>query len=123
MSLRKFDDELANRVRFHAVAIETVGAFGPSAREFIDDIAEKIKSCSGDAGARPRLYRRVAAAVQTRNYACVAEADARAPLTRKMPRYLVIFNNSSNIFLHSFTFLFKIVSFEQIILIIVKIDG
>ena len=32
---------LAGRVRFRAVAIETVGAFGPSARELFEDIAEK----------------------------------------------------------------------------------
>ena len=66
--------------------IETVGAFGPSARQFIDDIAERIKSRSGDTGARPCLYRRVAAAVQTGNYACIAEAHSRAPPSREMSR-------------------------------------
>ena len=43
---------LNGRAQFRAVGIETLGAFGPSARRLFDEIADRIKSRTGDAGAR-----------------------------------------------------------------------
>lgn len=77
---------LDGRVLFRPVAIETIGAFGPSARTFFNEIADRIKSRTGIAGARVSLYRRIAAAVQTGNYACVVEAHSRSPSTHSLPR-------------------------------------
>ena len=43
---------LNGRTQFRAVAIETLGSFGPSAHRLFDEIPERIKSRTGDAGAR-----------------------------------------------------------------------
>ena len=75
-------NSLAGCVRFRAVAIETVGAFGDSAREFIDDFAERINYRSRDAGVKTCLYRRVTVAVQTGNSASISEGHACSPPTR-----------------------------------------
>ena len=74
------------RVVFRAAALESLGTFGPSARLLIDDIAARITSRTGDSGARIRLYRRIAAAIQTGNYACIAEAHSRIPAPLFSPR-------------------------------------
>ena len=58
---------LNGRAQFRAVAIETLDAFGPSARRLFDEIADRIKSRTGDACARSHLYARIAAVVQTGN--------------------------------------------------------
>ena len=73
---------LNGRAQFRAIAIETLGSFGPSARRLFDVIAERIKSRTGDAGARSRLYARIAAVVQTGNFACITEAHSRTPVAR-----------------------------------------
>ena len=76
---------LNGRARFRAVGIETLGAFGPLDRRLFDEIADRIKSRTGDAGARSRLYARIAAVVQTGNFACITEAHSRTPLARSSP--------------------------------------
>ena len=77
---------LADRVQFRDVEIETIGAFGPSAHRLVDEIAGRIESRTGVAGARVILYRHIAAAVQTGNYACIMEAHSRTPSTNSLPR-------------------------------------
>ena len=68
---------LQGRVAFSAVAFETLGPIGPSAIKLLDGIAERIRLRTGDTGARDRLYRRLAAAVQLGNAACIIEAHSR----------------------------------------------
>ena len=47
--------ELKDRIEFRAVGLETLGAFGPGARAFFDDVASRIRA-RGEAGAvRARL--------------------------------------------------------------------
>ena len=58
---------LDGRVDFRSVGLETLGPFGPSASELLDSIATRIRAQTGDAGARTRLYRRIAAALQMGN--------------------------------------------------------
>ena len=60
-----------------AVGIETLGVFGPSARGLFDKVAELIQPRTGDSKSRSRLYRRLAAAVQCGNAACIVESHAR----------------------------------------------
>ena len=47
------------------------------ARALLDDIAARIDAHSGAINSRFRLYRRIAAAVQIGNTACVLEAHSR----------------------------------------------
>ena len=68
---------LSGRAHFRAVAVETLGTFGPSASRLFDEIADRIKSRTMNAGARSRLYARIAAVVQTGNFACIIEAHSR----------------------------------------------
>ena len=82
---------LTSRVAFRVAAFESLGAFGPSARRLLDDIATKIKSRTGDTRARTRLYRRIAAAIQTGNYGCITEAHSRPSSPWHLPRRLIIF--------------------------------
>ena len=77
---------LNGRAQFRAVAIETLGAFGQSARRLFYQIADRIKSRTGDAAARSRLYARNTAVVQTGNFACITEAYSRSPSARSSPR-------------------------------------
>ena len=58
---------LQGRVDFRPVGLETLGPFGPSAMELFKSIASKIRAKTGDAWARTRLYRRIAAPVQIGN--------------------------------------------------------
>ena len=55
---------LSGRVVFYPVDLETLGAFGRSASELFDTIARRVEELSGDIGARARLHRQIAAAVQ-----------------------------------------------------------
>ena len=71
---------LQGRIDFRPVGLETLGPFGSSARKLFDSIASRIRAKTGDAGARTRLYRRIAAAVQIGNAACIVEAHARASI-------------------------------------------
>ena len=64
---------IADRVDFPAVGLETLGAFGPSARALLDEIAMKIRERSAFAGAKARL----SAAVHIGNAACILEAHSR----------------------------------------------
>ena len=68
---------LASRVAFREAEFESLNAFGPLVRRLLDDIAQKIKSRTSDTRARTRLYRRIAAAIQTGNYGCITKADSR----------------------------------------------
>ena len=65
---------LADRVRFFPVGLETLGAFGPSALQLVDAVASRIRARTGEQGARTRLCRRLAAAIQMGNAACIVEA-------------------------------------------------
>ena len=69
---------LEGRVDFRPVGLETLGPFGPSVSELLDSIATRIRAKTGDAAARTRLYRRITAAVQMGNAACIVEAHSRA---------------------------------------------
>ena len=68
---------IADRVDFRAVGLETLSAFGPSARALLDEIAMKIRERSAFAGAKARLYRQISAAVHIGNAACILEAHSR----------------------------------------------
>ena len=68
---------LTDRVDFRAVGLETFGAFGPSAIALFDDIGARIDVRRGSPGARLRLYRQIAAAIQLGNTACILEAHSR----------------------------------------------
>ena len=67
---------LTDRVDFRAVGLETLGAFGPSAQTLFDDIASRIRTRTGHSGARSLLYRKIAAAIQIGNAACILEAHS-----------------------------------------------
>ena len=69
---------LSERIDFRPVGLETLGPFGPSAIELLHSIASRIRARTGDSGARVRLYRQIAAAVQIGNAACIIEAHSRA---------------------------------------------
>ena len=58
------------------VGLETLGAFGPSAKGLLDDLAVKIRARTGGGDARSTLYRRVAAAIQMGNAACILDAHS-----------------------------------------------
>ena len=68
---------LQGRIDFRPVSWQH-WAFRPSATELFDSIASRIRAKTGDPGARTRLYRRIAAAVQIGNAACIVEAHSRA---------------------------------------------
>ena len=74
--LRKYES-LSDRVDFRAVGLETLGSFGAGARALLDDIAARIDARGSAINSRFRLYRRIAAAVQIGNAACVLEAHSR----------------------------------------------
>ena len=54
---------LHDQAYFHAVGLETLGAFGPSAMALLDEIGLRIQSRSGRPGERVGLYRRIAAPI------------------------------------------------------------
>ena len=62
---------------FRVIGLETLGAFGAGARALLDDIATRTDARDGAINSRFRLYRRIAAAVQMGNAACVLEAHSR----------------------------------------------
>ena len=62
---------------FRAVGLETLGSFGAGARALLDDISARIDARGGAINSRFQLYRRIAAAVQIGNAACVLEARSR----------------------------------------------
>ena len=69
---------LHDRADFRAVGLETLGAFGPSAKALLDEISLRIQSRRGRPGEQARLYRRIAAAIQIGNAACILEAHSRS---------------------------------------------
>ena len=73
---RKYE-VLRGRVDFRAVGLETLGAFGPGALALFEDIGARIQTRLGSTGARFRLYRQIAAAIQLGNAACILEAHSR----------------------------------------------
>ena len=67
---------LAGRALFVPVGLETLGAFGTSAKELFDNLASKIRAKTGNNDSRISLYRRVAAAIQIGNAACILDAHS-----------------------------------------------
>ena len=65
---------LAKRAFFMAVGLETLGAFGPSALQLFEAIASRVRARTGEQGVRARPFRRLAAAIQIGNAACIVEA-------------------------------------------------
>ena len=59
------------------VGLETLGAFGPSAQALLDEIAARILTRTGFSSARSLLYRKIAAAIQIGNVACIFEVHTR----------------------------------------------
>jgi len=53
--------DLTRRCDFRPFAVETFGAFGPSALELIDALVGRIQAQKGEVGIRSRLYRRTQA--------------------------------------------------------------
>ena len=76
---------LAGRAIFMPIGLETLGAFGPSAKKLLDDLALKIRARTGSRGARSILYRRVAAAIQMGNAACILDAHTHMPNSTSEP--------------------------------------
>ena len=74
---RKYDD-LSDRYDFRPFGVETLGAFGPRALELVDSLAARIRAQTGESGARSRIYRRLAAAVQAGNARRIVEAHSHA---------------------------------------------
>ena len=68
---------IRDRVEFRPVGLETLGAFGPSARSLIEDISARIRQRTGQASALARLLRQIGAAIHIGNAACIAEAHSR----------------------------------------------
>ena len=62
---------LSERIDFRPVGLETLEPFSLLATDVFDRIVSRIRSKTGDLGARIRLYRRIAAAVQIGNAACL----------------------------------------------------
>ena len=102
--------QLADRVQFFPVGLETLGAFGPSALQLVDAVASRIRARTGEQGARTRLCRRLAAAIQMGNAACIVEAHTPPALSRAAPEtdYLInyILFLHSYVFIHNFHILF-----------------
>ena len=73
---------LTDRVDFRAVGLETLGAFGPRATALFDEITSRIKVRHNTTGARSRLYRQVADAIQLGNAACILESHSHRHWTR-----------------------------------------
>ena len=69
---------IKNQAVFYPIAIETLGALGPSARDILHEIADRIQRISGDTDSRSRVLRRIEAAVQIGNAACILEAHSGA---------------------------------------------
>ena len=69
---------IKDRAVFYPIAIETLGAFGPSARDILHEIADRIKRNFGDTNARSPLLSHIAAAVQIGNAACILESHSGA---------------------------------------------
>ena len=56
---------------FQPIAIETLGAFGEAAMDFISDLGRKLKTVSQDTRAQMFLLQRLSVAMQRGNAACV----------------------------------------------------
>ena len=56
---------------FVPVAIETTGVFGPEAKSFIKELANRVKSETKEEKARPFLIQQLSVAVQRGNAAAV----------------------------------------------------
>ena len=64
-------DEIARTYHFIPVAVETLGALGEDATDFLKDLGSRIISTTKDQRAMDFLYQRVSVAVQRGNAACV----------------------------------------------------
>lgn len=62
---------LSNRVHFVIVGLETIDSFGHSVLRLLEDIVRRIRSRTGACGARTRLFKLIASAVQLGNAACI----------------------------------------------------
>ena len=68
--------ELRDRIEFRPVNLETLGAFGPGALAFFDDVALRIRARGVCGAVRLRLYRQIAAVIQLGNAACISEVHS-----------------------------------------------
>ena len=71
---KKYAKLAAGRAFFVPVGLETLGAFGTSAKEMFDNLASNIRAKTGNNNSRISMYRRVAAAIQNGNAACILDA-------------------------------------------------
>ena len=78
---------IGDRVAFYPIAVETLGALGPSARDILHEIADRIKRNTGD-NSRSRLLRRIGAAIQIGNAACILKLHLGAAEHRSAPLIL-----------------------------------
>ena len=77
--------DLGDQYDFRPVGIETIGAFGPQAKELAESLISRIRARTGDLGTRSRIYRRLAAAVQAGNARTVLEAHSNAQMGHFRP--------------------------------------
>ena len=68
--------DLGDRYDFRPIGVETLGAFGPQALELVESLVARIHAQTGESGARSRIYRRLAAAVQAGNARRIVEAHS-----------------------------------------------
>jgi hypothetical protein len=78
--------DLGDRVDFRPFGIETLGAFGTGAIELVRTLSSRIFAQTGVPGARMRLFRRLATAVQAGNARTILEAHSRSSGSQADPR-------------------------------------
>jgi len=99
--------DLTDRYDFRPFAVETFGAFGPSALELIDALVRRIQAQSTEVGVRSRIYRRLSSAIQAGNARRIIEAHSSAASGRFLPPvirsyysvFMLLFYLDSDIFL------------------------
>jgi len=77
--------DLTARYDFRPFAVETFGAFGPSALELINSLVCRIQDQMSEVGTRSRIYRRISSAVPAGNARRIIEAHSRAASGRLLP--------------------------------------
>ena len=70
--------DLGDRFDFRPFGVETLGAFGPQAAILVGTLAARVRSQTGELGARQRIIRLLATAVQAGNARTIVEAHSRA---------------------------------------------
>ena len=66
LKIRKYE-HLDSAFLFFPVAVETCGAFGPKAREFLRDLGRRIRKATSEDGAYWQLIQRISVAIQRGN--------------------------------------------------------